>query len=31
MNGGDHNWNNHKIAGLIIIDANKELSWKLGN
>jgi len=23
MNGGNHNWNNHKIAGVIIIDAKK--------
>ena len=23
MQNGDNNWNNHKIAGVIIIDANK--------
>jgi hypothetical protein len=37
MNGGNHNWNNHKIAGVIIIDANKaaklesRLAEKAGN
>ena len=28
MNGGNHNWNNHKTAGVIIIDAKKAAKLK---